>query len=283
MPLDEDDPAAAELTAAEGNLRTAKRAAAIKEELDHLLQARAQQQAIVKAETTQTAHMLAWRRRRKLESRYQKAQENERNELWALHSKGRLGSWMASGDKAVQVSRDVSHDDVTDETVHAHRITNGIVGWLAPARNGGGDGGGEGGGGGAGRGGMPASWGVEGREVIGAEDLPAGWNMGKVALSGDEWRARLGDAVVKANLLSVHHWPMISARVLGLDAVVKANLLSVQRARCYRCQVRREQSLEEEDNIQSLEEENRGGAFEHDKDMDDVDECLVDGIEGFRV
>ena len=263
MPLDEDDPAAAELTAAEGNLRTATRAAAIKEELDHLLQARAQQQAVVKAEATQTAHMLAWRRRRKLESRYQKAQENERNELWALHSKGRLGSWMASGDKAEPVSRDVSRDDVidddvTDETVHAHRTTNGIVGWLAPARNGGGDGGGEGGGGGAGGGGMPASWGVEGREVSGAEDLPAGWNMGKVALSGDEWRARLG------------------------DAVAKANLLSVQRARCYRCQVRKGQSLEEEDNIQSLEEENGGGAFEHDKDMTDVDECLVDGIEGFR-
>ena len=66
MPFDEEDPAAAELTEEEGNLRTVTRAAAIKEELDHLLQTRVQQQALAKAEATQTEHLLAWRRQQKL-------------------------------------------------------------------------------------------------------------------------------------------------------------------------------------------------------------------------
>jgi hypothetical protein len=38
------------------------------------------------------------------------------------------------------------------------------------------------------------------QKVLGVADLPADWNMGGVALSGEEWRRRLGDSIVEANI-----------------------------------------------------------------------------------
>ena len=38
------------------------------------------------------------------------------------------------------------------------------------------------------------------QHVQGVHDLPAKWFMGGVVLTGEEWRRRLGDSVVEANL-----------------------------------------------------------------------------------
>ena len=38
------------------------------------------------------------------------------------------------------------------------------------------------------------------QHVQGVHDLPANWFMGGVLLTGEEWRRRLGDSVVEANL-----------------------------------------------------------------------------------
>ena len=38
------------------------------------------------------------------------------------------------------------------------------------------------------------------QHVQGVHDLPANWFMGGVVLTGEEWRRRLGDSVVEANL-----------------------------------------------------------------------------------
>jgi len=41
---------------------------------------------------------------------------------------------------------------------------------------------------------------VSEQHVQGVHDLPANWFMGGVVLTGEEWRRRLGDSVVEANL-----------------------------------------------------------------------------------
>lgn len=49
--------------------------------------------------------------------------------------------------------------------------------------------------------GQPGKRGKESEQhVQGVHDLPANWFMGGVVLTGEEWRRRLGDSVVEANL-----------------------------------------------------------------------------------
>lgn len=114
--------------------------------------------------------------------------------------------------------------------------------------------------------------------------------MGGVVLSAAEWHARLGNAVVEANIKSAE----------------KRAKMEAELARCMRCKARRRRREAQEEGATDYwstvkkegagETGGEGGsgkglqghgrealsdtAFVHDKHMDDVDECLVDGIPG---
>ena len=124
--------------------------------------------------------------------------------------------------------------------------------------------------------------------MLGVSDLPKDWDMGGVVLSAAEWRARLGNAVVEANIKSAEQRAKMEAEL----------------ARCMRCKARRREAQEggakgywstvkregagegegEGGSRKGLQGHGREAlsdtAFVHDVHMDDVDECLVDGVPG---
>ena len=132
--------------------------------------ARSRQAAIMDAEAHRAARMRQWRQRQQARrERMEEAKANKQAEVAAMRHAGKLGSWLASGDSSVPALS------------------------MAPRSRG------RRGGSRLGDDAVRDGRGL-GQQVEGVADLPSNWYMGGVALTGVEWRRRLGESVVEANI-----------------------------------------------------------------------------------
>jgi hypothetical protein len=189
------DTAGSVLSSAEHELRASKRRM-----LSIQLQAaKARQQEIQRAVSKRTARVRRWRQeeqavRRREQSRA--ALKDQRKEgIAAIRSNGQLGSWLSSSDRSVSV-RDAQSDNAV---LNVWRDVSAVP-----------------------RGRVRSQGGHRG-QVVGVADLPGGWFMGGVVLTGAEWRRRLGDAVVDSNLRT-------DEKVRKLQSLVGFRLLLTRRA-----------------------------------------------------
>jgi hypothetical protein len=140
--------------------------------------AKVRQQTIRHSVSQHTARLRRWRQEQQATYEHMQrmaALETQRRKgIAALGKTGELGSWLAADDHAVPAG-----DAQTDNAV--------LSVWRDDDRS------------------IRPRGSRRGRKkhgtpVAGVADLPDNWFMGGVALSGAEWRRRLGDAVVEANL-----------------------------------------------------------------------------------
>jgi len=163
------DPAAAALAGARQELAADERRALA----SRLQAAKSRQAAIMDAESQRAARVRQWRqrqqsRRARAEERAQAEARKQADEAAMRHG-GRLGSWLASGDRSVPAGAATPHGG-------AGRVRGAVS--RSGERSGRG----------------------RGQRVEGVADLPSNWFMGGVALTGADWRRRLGDSVVEANI-----------------------------------------------------------------------------------
>jgi hypothetical protein len=159
-------PGADELASAEKELSVDERRALTSK----LQAARSRQAAIMDAEAQRAARMRQWRQRQQARrERVEEAEARKQAEVAAMRHAGKLGSWLASGDRSVP---DLSL------APHSRGRREGSRRGDDAVRDGRG----------------------LGQQVEGVADLPSNWYMGGVALTGEEWRRRLGESVVEANI-----------------------------------------------------------------------------------
>jgi len=159
-------PGGDELASAEKELAVDERRALASK----LQAARSRQAAIMDAEVQRAARMRQWRQRQQgRRERVEEAEASKQAEVAAMRHSGKLGSWLASGDRSVPAlslaARSRGRREGSRRGDDAVSDGRGL-----------------------------------GQQVEGVADLPSNWYMGGVALTGEEWRRRLGESVVEANI-----------------------------------------------------------------------------------